>query len=106
MPGGRESEFEDLVEPDLYREAFLNAFGVSLDHNWLKKLSRGKWSRRMPTIFEASGTPWDEDVESQAKALVAEAVAASPTEAIMDQSASIIEALVDALERKLRLRTG
>jgi AAA ATPase domain len=104
--GARESEFEDLVDPERYRESFSTTFGVSLDHGWLRKLSKGKWSKRMQTIFEASGTPWDESIERRAKTLVAEAVAASPNESILEQSEGILAALASALETKLASRTA
>jgi putative ATP-dependent endonuclease of the OLD family len=62
-PGAKkESEFEDLVNAKVYSQRFSAEFGVIVEHPWINKLSKGKWSRRMPVIFEASGTIWDDDV--------------------------------------------
>lgn len=68
-PGAKkDSEFEDMVDPAVYKEAFQREFAVNTDHPWTNQLSKGKWSRRMPAVFNASGTQWDAATEGKAKA--------------------------------------
>ncbi len=106
-PGAKkESEFEDLVNAKVYSQRFSAEFGVIVEHAWLNKLSKGKWSRRMPVIFEASGTMWGDDVAKRAKTYVAQEVAASPEVALKETCAGVIDALVSALETKLAARTS
>jgi hypothetical protein len=106
-PGARkDSEFEDLVNPSCYKEAFDEQFGVSLDHVWVQRQSKGKWSKRMSVVFGASGAKWDGRVENQAKALVAQCVEQAPNTAIKDGCDGVIAGLTRALERKLDARIG
>jgi putative ATP-dependent endonuclease of the OLD family len=104
-PGAkRDSEFEDLVDPSIYRQGFLSEFGVKVEDPWTKQLSKGKWSKRMPTVFAASGTEWSDAVESRAKHIVAAAVAANPDSALKTSCDGVIDALVETLESKLAQR--
>jgi putative ATP-dependent endonuclease of OLD family len=106
-PGAKkESEFEDIVASDIYSEAFFEQFGVNVDHPWVDQLSKGKWSRRMPTVFRASGTEWNDTVQTRAKAAVAKAVLDSPGSAIKPSCTSVVSALVASLEDKLARRSG
>jgi putative ATP-dependent endonuclease of OLD family len=105
QPGAEESEFEDLVVPAAYREAVRDRFGVDVEVNLGRRgRSAGKWSRRMPLVFEACGERWESRMEGQLKAVVAECVARSPTTAIKPDCETVIGSLVAALDRKLAAR--
>jgi putative ATP-dependent endonuclease of OLD family len=99
-------ELEDLINPNVYRDAFKTAFGVEVDHVWTKQMSKGKWSTRMGTVFRASGVQWGPKTEKDAKKAVATEVENSPDSALKDGCFGILLALTDALERKLESRAG
>jgi hypothetical protein len=106
-PGAKhDAEFEDYVVPDRYREAILHEFGVKIEHSWISKLSKGKWAKRMPAIFQASGTPWTKEIEKRAKAVVAREVATKPAEALNPAGQVVLAALVQSLEMKLNQRNA
>jgi putative ATP-dependent endonuclease of OLD family len=105
-PGGRhDAELEDFIAPNLYREAFLHEFGVNVNHPWLSKLSKGKWSKRMPVVFQASGTRWTAELEKRAKAIVAREIAARPLDALKPDGDAVVAALTESLESKLEQRS-
>lgn len=41
------SELEDLINPDVYQDLFIEHFGVDIGHAWITRMSKGKWSDRM-----------------------------------------------------------
>ena len=104
--GARESEFEDLIDPEVYRAAMKTEFGVSIDHTWMKRLGKGKWSARMPKVAEGSGKVCDAARLTEYKAVVAREVAANPGAAVRVQSDPVIVSLVEALTAKLNARTA
>lgn len=105
LQGASESEFEDFVDPATYKAEFCDQFGVDVDHTWMKQLSRGKWSKRLPTVVGASGKPWSEKDLTQYKAALALAVAASPDNALKSGAQPVIDVLVTSLESKVESRS-
>jgi putative ATP-dependent endonuclease of the OLD family len=99
--GAKESEFEDMVQPAIYTDAFEDEFGVVLGAG---PKTKGKWSSRMAVQFRASGKPWSDRVEMRAKEIVADAVSREPGNAIREICDGVIGALVAGLERKLDTR--
>jgi predicted ATPase len=98
-------EFEDLIDSEVYKAQFQADFNVNLDHAWRNQMSKGKWSVRMATIFQASGAPWSKTLEDRAKQAAADCVAENPTSAIRQDCKGIIDALADAVVRKLEARS-
>lgn len=96
-PGRPKSEFEDLLDMKLYEAAIKDKFGVNVFDRVEKK---GKWSERIGAIFAANGKDWDGS-EVEVKPLVAECVAANPSNAIHPKKFGPIQALIDSLENKL-----
>jgi putative ATP-dependent endonuclease of OLD family len=99
------SEFEDLVDVDLYRERFRVDFGVDLDHPWTGRLSRGKWSERMAVVFKANGKPWNKNVAARAKSAISLCVEESPDTALASEAEFLLSALGSALVDKLENRS-
>jgi energy-coupling factor transporter ATP-binding protein EcfA2 len=100
-------ELEDLIEPGVYEDAFMETFGVSVaNHAWINKMSKGKWSARMPHIFQSSGKSWSKPIEEEAKKVVAAAAARVPETAIRVESRPLIDALTEALKAKIALRAA
>lgn len=101
----RGCELEDLIDPNIYAEAFTTTFGVELDHSWTNQMSKGKWSSRMAAVFQASGVRWSRSAEGDAKALVASAVQANPGAALKDACGGVIGSLASSLQDKLEARS-
>ncbi len=93
------SEMEDTFDRAVYEAQVLSEFDVDLSDAAFR--GNAKWSDRMKACFEKQGKPWSDAMKAQVKAVVAEAVSKSPSEALHDQKRSAIDALVAALERKL-----
>jgi 5S rRNA maturation endonuclease (ribonuclease M5) len=98
-PDRQESEIEDLLDVQLYRDDFLKFYGVSVDHPKFK--GRRKWSERMREVFLNQGKSWDEKFEMVLKNRLSSLAAQNPETAIATQRRGPIDALVRALLRKL-----
>ncbi|MBN8509604.1 MAG: AAA family ATPase [Burkholderiales bacterium] len=96
------SEMEDTFDRAVYEAQVLSEFDVDLSDASFR--GSAKWSDRMKACFEKQGKPWSDAMKAQVKAVVAEAVSRSPSEALHDQKRSAIDALVAALERKLETK--
>lgn len=98
-PGMPQSEFEDVLDVEIYRERVLKEFGVDLNISRFR--GNGKWSDRARTVFELNGKRWTNKVSMELKACVANAVVANPKKALNDHKRGSIDALIGALERML-----
>jgi hypothetical protein len=97
--GMSDSEFEDCIEPDIYRSELMSEFGVDI-HDSAFKCNK-KWSDRMKAVFQKQGKLWDNGVESQLKVVVARCVVKYPKDALNPHKRQAIDALVIALDRLL-----
>ena len=98
-PSLDESEFEDMLEEQLYAEFIKNKYGASLASPKFK--GKRKWSNRLRAAFEHQGKVWSGKVEMQIKADVAELVVGNPTKALNAHKKGSFDGLVVALEAKL-----
>jgi hypothetical protein len=102
VPGARQFEHEDLLDPAIYSDAFVERFNVDVRSSpWTEKLGKGKWSSRMALIFKAAGQAWDDEIETQAKTAVADSVVADSGAALKPEAQPVIESLSRALVEKL-----
>jgi putative ATP-dependent endonuclease of OLD family len=97
--GMPDSEFEDVLDVDVYSSLILNRYRVSLESPKFK--GNKKWSDRLKETFQNQGKQWSDRVESEVKSVVAEAVAASPSTALNAHKRASIDALVTALEMRI-----
>lgn len=100
VQGFDEAEFEDLIDPAIYKEKIQTTFRIDIE-NHPKFKGKGKWSSRMKSVLETSGKPWNASTESQVKSLVSKAVEAKPEAAIAVHRAELVAALVKELEVRL-----
>ncbi len=96
-PGKAKSEFEDLLDENIYLSAVRQEFGVEMSATTNKK---AKWSDRVRKQFGDSGKKWD-DLEQQVKTVVAGCVSSHPENAIHPKKFGPIAALISSLEKKL-----
>jgi hypothetical protein len=95
-----ESEFEDLLRPNIYARHFLTKYGVdlSMPHFGEKK----KWSVRIAQGMTRSGKNWSNSEVAQDKLQIARMVEADPSDSILPERLPVIQTLVSSLEAYLR----
>jgi energy-coupling factor transporter ATP-binding protein EcfA2 len=98
--GMSESEIEDMYDPNPYRKAIESRYGISFDSPKFK--NDKKWSDRMRDVFKQQGKLWNETVGKQVKEEIAGIVAANPGQSLLQQKRGAFDALVTALEQKLK----
>lgn len=94
--GSPNSEFEDCLAPDSYKQKILEDYGVNLDCPEFR--GNKKWSDRVRQAFLTQGKPWNNGVESRVKHTVANCVKNKPENALNPYKRSPIDALVVSLE--------
>jgi predicted ATP-dependent endonuclease of OLD family len=100
-PGRKDSEFEDLLNENLYAQYLIQRYNVDLEATNFAK-SRAKWSDRMKRAFQSQGQSWDEAVRRQVKSEIARLVSDSPANALQQDRAGAFSALSRALENRIR----
>lgn len=95
--GSPNTEFEDCLDPDVYKKAIIDEFGVDL--NCREFRNNQKWSDRVKQAFQSQGKNWNNGVESRVKFLVASCVKRDPERALSQHKRSSIDALVASLEK-------
>ena len=100
-PGMKDSEFEDLVDLDHYRAFVSEKYGIDIDVANFRKM-KPRWSERLEALFRAEGKLWNEDVLYDIKGAICDQVAAAPATAVVPHARASIDALIDALHRRIR----
>ncbi|MEX2409911.1 MAG: ATP-binding protein [Candidatus Paceibacterota bacterium] len=103
VQGMSESEIEDLINLDSYRDEVINEFGVDLKNPKFRTNSK-KWSDRVKEIFSLNGKIWDDNVEKELKTLVANCVKEKGISTLNSHKENSINSLVMQLEKKLDAR--
>lgn len=98
--GMTDSEFEDCIDLNAYKDEVLEKYGVTLDNAAFR--NNHKWSDRMQSAFMAQGKPWDKKLEIEVKSLVASCISGAPPSALNDHKRSSIDSLVEALENMVK----
>jgi putative ATP-dependent endonuclease of OLD family len=98
--GLAESEIEDLYDENLYSKMVQNKYGVSTLAPQFK--GSRKWSDRLRETFKNQGKPWTDIIEMKVKRDVAELVDGNPSKTLNEHHRGPIDALVGALEKKLK----
>lgn len=100
VPGLKESEFEDLLDPACYVNTVREALGVDLEVKEFKH-NKAKWSDRAEQAFRSQGKNWSDQVKTTLKTLVAMRVAEVPESALHPSRSSSLVSLVSQLESRL-----
>lgn len=98
--GKNEGEFEDLIDPSLYRGAIEAKYNVSLRTS--KFRGKNKWSVRVRAVFDAQGKAWDDSIKTEIKRIVSLRVTESPGNAIRDSENTVIDSLINTLTKRLK----
>ncbi|MEM1093227.1 MAG: ATP-binding protein [Bacteroidota bacterium] len=98
-PGGSDAELEDMLDAQVYRTEIEQHFGVKLVGKQWK--GKGKWSSRLKQTMTAQGKTWSDNVEHDAKRIVADAVVEAPSEALNAARRGPVDSLIRSLLEKL-----
>jgi hypothetical protein len=104
VPGMQESELEDLYDFHFYKEFIWNKYNVSLDTPKFKG-NKKKWKDRVKEAFLAAGKPWDNAIEMELKAGVANLVVLNPVSSVHPNKRGPLDALVSTLVARLGAST-
>ena len=96
-----ETEFEDLIDVNLYKKEFLEKYNVDVTKN--KPKGNPKWSEKLKSISYNQGQAWNDKLESSMKSTIAELVEKNPSKALNPHHQNIILSLIDTIERRFKL---
>jgi hypothetical protein len=97
--GFDESEFEDLIDPNLYRQMMQTTYRISLDSPKFK--TNKKWSERMRENFKLQGKNWNDLTKAEVKSKIALLVASDPENSVSDRNLPPLHSLALALAERL-----
>ena len=100
VPESREAELEDLYDKNLYRQAFLDRFGVDPKVR-PKGRQNQKWSNVMERLFRDSGKPWNEAMKQHVKDWLARYAAENPDKIIVGALEGPLVNFIATVDRKL-----
>ena len=98
--GMAEAEFEDCLDPEVYRDIILCEQGVDLTSS--KFRGNDKWSQRMRMTCLDQGKSFNDTLLAKSKHLVATAIVKNPKGALNEHKRNSIDAMVSALERMIK----
>lgn len=99
-PGMPSSEFEDCVDPEIYREALQRIYGI--DINVPQFRGKSKWSDRIKSVFQTQGKLWNDTEKARVKMSVAECIATFKGDPLCRHKGEAIRNLVPILERRIQ----
>jgi len=97
--GMPDSEFEDCLNTDIYKEMIKNEYGVTLVGPSFK--TNKKWSDKMKATFQIQGKPWSDQIKEEVKLKVATCVQKNPINALNAGKRNSIDALILNLENMI-----
>ena len=97
----KDSEMEDMLDPELYRDEIEKQYGVDMSVGKFKAKNK-KWSDRIRDVFNDGGKVIDDDRLSEVKLKVAQIVTTNTERALRPEGISFITKLVNNLEKKLQ----
>jgi hypothetical protein len=97
--GMPEAELEDLYDRSVYIDLIKNLYRVTLNSPKFK--TNRKWSNRMRDVFRQHGKRWNDQVEMEIKAKIAELISKSPENVLNEQKRTSFDSLVITLEDRL-----
>jgi predicted ATP-dependent endonuclease of OLD family len=103
-PGKKNSEWEDLVVVDLYKDWVNATFGVDLKGPNFQ--NSNLWSERMAATFHQCGKPWTDKTKLEVKTHIAELVERAPSPALNASTRSAFDSVKAALEKKVAVKSA
>lgn len=103
-PGRKNSEWEDLVVVDFYKDWVNATFGVDLKGPTFQNADL--WSERMAGTFHQCGKPWTDKTKVEVKARIAELIEQNPSTALNAATRSAFDSVKAALEQKVAVKAA
>jgi len=100
-PGMRESEFEDYLNHDFYRDTIADTTKFGVNINVATFRTNKKWSERMKDTFLSQGKRWTDETEKQVKMIVANSIPTNQDIALNQHKRSSFDALITSIENLL-----
>ena len=97
VKGKTEAEFEDLISPDIFKDAILNKYWVNIDDKTFTK-SKKKFSDAIKELFEENWKQFSDEIKKDLKNIVSTSIKWSEDKAIKHQDKKIIEKLLENLD--------
>jgi len=94
-----DSEIEDLINLDIYKQVIIDTYWVNIDCAEFKR--QIKWSNKVKQIFENNGKIWNDALEEEIKTIVAESVKLNPSNAITVHNQELITILISSIENMI-----
>lgn len=94
------SELEDLIDYNYYKDIIFNDYCVNIDNSDFKNLNK-PWSDRIKKEFTKCGQTWDENVEKALKEKVADIVVEHGYSCILTARRPFIDNLINVIDSKL-----
>lgn len=101
-PGGNESELEDIIKPNFYKDLLLNEFHLNIDNQVFS--SDFKWSKRLKSLALVEGTHLTEELKNQIKIAIANLIPDNITDLdsiFVDVKLNPIRSLAFSIERMI-----
>lgn len=98
--GQSESEFEDCLKSDFYKDII--KFNFSVDICVSEFRGNKKWSDRMKNVFLSQGAKWTDSVEEKVKYIVANAIPENIQDVLNEHKRNSIDALVSIIEDMIK----
>lgn len=99
--GMKNSELEDLISFETYKDMIQSEYGINLNVSEFK--SNGKqWSDRVRDVFQTNGKMWNSKIESDIKYKVAKIAVTQKTDSLNPHKTNSIDALIRTLESILQ----
>lgn len=95
----KDSEIEDMIDKELYREVIHCEYGVDITVDDFKAKNR-KWSDRIKTVFDKSGKLIDENILEKIKLSVSSLVKNKEDVALRPEGEALLQILIKNLESK------
>jgi hypothetical protein len=94
------SELEDLIDLNSYRQLILEEYAVDLNISAFKSNSK-QWSDRVREVFRLNGKVWSDRLESEIKRKVSIQAASLKLNSLNINKTSTIDSLVTLIENVL-----
>jgi putative ATP-dependent endonuclease of OLD family len=99
--GMSNSELEDLIDFEIYKDLILSEYGVNLNIPAFKN-NKKQWSDRVREIFQNCGKNWNSRLEGEIKSKVAKQAILAKLESLNIHKTNCIDSLVKTLETILQ----
>ncbi|MEC4086248.1 ATP-dependent nuclease [Myroides odoratimimus] len=94
-----ESEFEDIINSDIYADLLLTEYGVNIKVPEFR--GNKKWSDRMKNVFLSQGKRWSDKIKENVKTVIANSISNDLENAIKPSNKNIILSLIQNLEKMI-----